>query len=54
MPTETLEQFLTRAKGLGFHPEAIARILVRKFNITRGDAEKHVASNQRPEATRLV
>jgi hypothetical protein len=43
MSSETLEQFLERAKRLGFHPEAIARILMWKFHMTRGDAEKVAA-----------
>jgi hypothetical protein len=45
MPSETLEQFLARAKRIGFHPEAIARILVWKFNTSRGDAEKVAAAS---------
>ena len=44
MSSETLEQFLARAKRVGFHPEAIARILVRKFSMSRGDAEKLAAA----------
>ena len=46
MSSETLEQFMARAKRLGFHPEAIARILVWKFNIGRGDAEKIAAASE--------
>jgi len=37
---------MARAKRLGFHPEAIGRILVWKFNMTRGDAEKVAAVAQ--------
>ena len=44
MSSETLEQFLARAKRLGFHPEATARILMWKFNLSRGDAEKLAAA----------
>jgi len=37
---------MARAKQLGFHSEAIARILVWKFNMTRGDAEKIAAVSE--------